>query len=312
MRSLASSPAVGRAQVALAAALVALGCATPPPPVAPAPGAATPVADDDVDLTIARDVLRHAERFKTSAVGESGDRPRESEALCLLAATGDEAGLRRLAAEATPAGQLFALAGLARVAPATYAELLPAFRTRTDEVGYFFYCEFGGKPVGELVRELEETALLDGVIGPGPWRGVSGLEDRAELAVIVSEVVDALPEPALALHLLSLRADEGSSEQREAVASTLRRWLDDPLSSDEATALLALVLGRPAALLEARSPRAVVRLIEELEDEARFDDEDERVARDRVEAALDARLAIEHDPRLRYLLEEALANVRGL
>lgn len=239
MRSPASSPAVGRAQVALAAALVALGCATLPPP-APAPAAAKPVAADDVDLAIARDVLRRAERFKTSAVGESGARPRENEALCLLVAAGDEAGLHRLAVEATPAGQLFALAGLARVAPGTYAELLPAFRTRTDEVFYLFYCELGGKPAGELVRELEETALLDGVIDSGPWRGVTGLAGRGALVARLRDddpwvrraAARGLGElgpwalPAVEPLAAALRGDP-SPHVRVAAARALRRLAHD-------------------------------------------------------------------------------------
>lgn len=159
--------------------LACAGCASPPG--APAVAGVAAVRSDvpsAADLAIAFDVLARAEELTTAGVGDTGAVPWENRALALLVSARDGAALRRLLDEATPAGQLFALCGLARLDAAAYRAVLPRFAARTDEVSYCFFCEGGELPVGDVVRELETSKLLEWVLDERAFLPVHGLERR--------------------------------------------------------------------------------------------------------------------------------------
>jgi hypothetical protein len=112
---------------------------------------------------VAYEILRTARRFTDAAIYDDGAPPREVIALRLLLREPDAAGaLRKLAAEATLGGQLYATAGLFYADPVAFERHVA--RLAASEATVFYQsgcCGYADMPVRELVASTRpETVRL--------------------------------------------------------------------------------------------------------------------------------------------------------
>ncbi|HJR66297.1 MAG TPA: hypothetical protein VJ802_07685 [Gemmatimonadaceae bacterium] len=124
------------------------------------------------------DILRHAPRFEAAAVGYSGSVPTSVVAwLTVVRSAAPDSLLRKLLQTATPAGQLYALAGLRVTNPELFAETARDFRTFHPTVPTLAGCIGGSELVRTIVSDLERGEWVDGFLraerasyqGALPW-----------------------------------------------------------------------------------------------------------------------------------------------
>ena len=124
--------------------------ATPQPPVTPILQSSTPV-----DMAI--NILQNAERFSSAGVGYAGITPNEVMAWRVLFFRADaDSTFQNLLETATPAGQLYALAGLRFRNDVVFARAAARFEGRLDRVQTVRGCIVGASTVGELVAEIRK------------------------------------------------------------------------------------------------------------------------------------------------------------
>ena len=126
---------------------------TPPPERVELPH---PVKPADLAVT----VVRNAEQFSSASVGYAGVTPNEVIAWRVLAFRADaETTFLKLLDTATPAGQLYALAGLRFRSTALFTREAKRFKNRSDEVPTVSGCMGWSARFDELVAQ----------IGRGEW-----------------------------------------------------------------------------------------------------------------------------------------------
>ena len=139
------------------------------PPTIPSPISA---------LAESMDILRHAPRFEAAAVGYSGSVPTSVVAwLTVVRSAAPDSLLRNLLQTGTPAGQLYALAGLRVTNPQLFTETARAFRTFHPTVPTWAGCIGGSELVRSIVSDLERGEWVDGFLraeraryqGALPW-----------------------------------------------------------------------------------------------------------------------------------------------
>jgi|SRR5215208_2057016 len=121
----------------------------------PGPRAAAARPRPESPLAAAATVLREAPSFLAAQIGPAGATPEEVTAWqTLLRAEGGDSTFKALLGDATPAGRLYALAGLYYTDPATFRAALPRFRAQAAPVWTGVGCFVSERPVGELADEI--------------------------------------------------------------------------------------------------------------------------------------------------------------
>jgi len=106
-------------------------------------------------LDIALAILRNAERFSSAGVGVAGITPNEVMAWRVISFRADaESTFLKLLDTGTPAGQLYALAGLRFRNDSVFARKASRFKARADQVQTIRGCIGGAATFGELVAEI--------------------------------------------------------------------------------------------------------------------------------------------------------------
>ena len=118
-------------------------------------------------------IQRHAQRFSSAGVGYAGLTPNEVMAWrVIFFRTGGESTFVRLLDDATPAGQLYALAGL-RFAFANeelFAKAAARLARRTDRVHVIRGCIGFEASVAELVAEIRKGEWVRDYLRGTDWR----------------------------------------------------------------------------------------------------------------------------------------------
>jgi len=124
--------------------------ATTQPQVNPIHQSSTPA-----DMAIA--ILRNADRFSSAGVGYAGITPNEVMAWRVIFFRADaDSSFQKLLDTATPAGQLYALAGLRFRNDAAFARAAAKFEGRQDRIQTVRGCIVGTSTVAELVSEIRK------------------------------------------------------------------------------------------------------------------------------------------------------------
>ncbi len=102
------------------------------------------------------DALKKASLFCIGGFGYAGTiSPGEKALRELMKRTDAKSALIKLLDEATPEGQMYALAGLKTIAPAEFKARLKAYRTRSGQVRTARGCIVTDEPVSQVVKEVE-------------------------------------------------------------------------------------------------------------------------------------------------------------
>ncbi|HYU22429.1 MAG TPA: hypothetical protein VEM60_04750 [Candidatus Dormibacteraeota bacterium] len=105
-------------------------------------------------------ILQNAEQFSSASVGYAGMTPNEVIAWRVIAFRADaESTFLKLLDTATPAGQLYALAGLRFRSNALFTREAEQFKSRSDKVHIISGCIVWSTPFDEIVTQ----------IGRGEW-----------------------------------------------------------------------------------------------------------------------------------------------
>ena len=120
-------------------------------------------AAEPADLALT--ILQNAPQFSSASVGFAGITPNEVIAWRLLVFRADaESTLLRLLDTATPAGQLYALAGLRFRSTALFAQQAERFKGRLDQVPTVSGCLGGSATFGELVTQISRGEWVRGFV----------------------------------------------------------------------------------------------------------------------------------------------------
>jgi hypothetical protein len=112
-------------------------------------------ASQPLDIAVA--ILRNAERFSSAGVGYAGLTPNEVMAWRVVFFRGDaESTFKNLLETATPAGQMYALAGLRFGKPDVFTRAATRLEGRLDRVQTVRGCIGGSETIAELVAEIRK------------------------------------------------------------------------------------------------------------------------------------------------------------
>jgi hypothetical protein len=124
-------------------------------------------------LAESMDLLRHAPRFEAAAVGAGGMVPTSVVAWLTIARSPTADSLfRELLYTSTPAGRLYALAGLREVNAPLFTDAARHLRTTDIRVPTFSGCFVASERMNMLVRELERGEWVDGFLRADPEKYV--------------------------------------------------------------------------------------------------------------------------------------------
>jgi hypothetical protein len=129
-------------------------------------------------LAESMDILRSAHRFEAGAVGAAGSVPTSVVAWLTIARSRTADSLfRELLFTSTPAGRLYALAGLRKTNPGLFTDVARHLRMTDTSVPTLNGCIGTTEPMRTLVRDLERGEWVNGFLradprayqGPLPW-----------------------------------------------------------------------------------------------------------------------------------------------
>lgn len=114
---------------------------------------------------LAVSILRNAEQFSSASVGFVGITPNEVIAWRAIAYGEDaENTLVQLVRSASPAGQLYALAGLRFRNEAAFAREARRFKNRSDQVSVASGCLVGSVSFKEILAQIERGEWIKGFV----------------------------------------------------------------------------------------------------------------------------------------------------